>query len=142
MLDCIIFKNPDGAPVTERAIPLAIFQSEVSVKHHYLRSWLKDNSIDGDVDFRDILDWNYYIERIGGAITIPAALQGTSNPVPRVTHLNWLHKKVLEKNDVFKQRRINETFVVKEKPVQVQEIRDIEDSLSLDFKQQSWWGFQ
>jgi DNA polymerase epsilon subunit 1 len=49
----IISRKPDGAPV---------------VKRHYLRRWLKDNSIDGDVDIRDILDWNYYIERIGGAI--------------------------------------------------------------------------
>lgn len=33
-----------------------------------------------DVDIREILDWNYYIERLGGAIqkiiTIPAAMQG------------------------------------------------------------------
>lgn len=127
----IISRKPEGAPVTERAIPLAIFQSESSVKRHYLRRWLKDNSIDGDVDIRDILDWNYYIERIGGAIqkiiTIPAALQGVANPVPRVQHPDWLHKKVLEKNDVFKQRRINEMFMVTEKPVAAPVIRDIED---------------
>ena len=33
----IISKKPDGAPVTERAIPLAIFQAEPSVRQHYLR---------------------------------------------------------------------------------------------------------
>lgn len=64
-----------------RAIPLAIFQSEPSIKRHYLRKWLKDNSIN-DIDIRDVLDWNYYIERLNGAIqkiiTIPAALQGVS----------------------------------------------------------------
>ncbi|CRK94685.1 CLUMA_CG008185, isoform A [Clunio marinus] len=122
----IISRKPEGAPVTERAIPLAIFQSESAVRRHHLRRWLKDSSIDGDVDIRDILDWNYYIERIGGAIqkiiTIPAALQGISNPVPRVQHPDWLHKKMLEKNDVFKQRRINDMF--KAKP-----IRDIEDTV-------------
>ncbi|XP_046401826.1 DNA polymerase epsilon catalytic subunit 1 [Ischnura elegans] len=109
----IISRKPDGAPVTERAIPLAIFQSEPSVKRHYLRKWLKDSTID-DVDIRDVLDWDYYIERLGGTvqkiITIPAAMQGLPNPVPRIRHPDWLHKKMVEKNDTLKQRRINELF--------------------------------
>lgn len=75
----------------------------------------------GDADIRDVLDWNYYIERLGGTIqkiiTIPAALQGVSNPVPRIQHPDWLHKKMLEKNDTLKQRRINEMFITKPKPV-------------------------
>lgn len=58
---------------------MAIFQSEPSVKKHYLRKWLKDNFIN-DVDIREVLDWDYYIERLNGAIqkiiTIPATLQG------------------------------------------------------------------
>lgn len=49
-------------------------------------------------------------------ITIPAALQGVSNPVPRIPHPDWLHKRMLEKNDVLKQRRINEIFSAKPKP--------------------------
>lgn len=114
----IISKKPEGAPVTERAIPLAIFQSEPSVKRHFLRKWLKDTSI-SDIDIRQVLDWNYYIERLGGTIqkiiTIPAAMQGVSNPVPRVRHPDWLHKKMLEKNDTLKQRRITELFSVKPK---------------------------
>lgn len=61
-----------------RAIPLNIFQTEPSVKHHYLRRWLKDPSL-SNFDIRNILDWNYYIERLSGTImkiiTIPAALQ-------------------------------------------------------------------
>lgn len=65
-----------------RAIPLAIFQAEESVKRHHLRKWLKDNSL-SDIDIRHILDWNYYIERLGGAIqkiiTIPAAMQGVNS---------------------------------------------------------------
>jgi len=32
------------------------------------------------------------------------------NPVPRVRHPDWLHKKLLEKNDVFKQKKISELF--------------------------------
>lgn len=76
----------------------------------------------GDADIRDVLDWNYYIERLGGTIqkiiTIPAALQGVSNPVPRIAHPDWLHKRMLEKNDVLKQRRINEMFSAKPKSVE------------------------
>lgn len=116
----IISKKPDGAPVTERAIPLAIFQAEPSVRQHYLRRWLKDQSL-STFDLRTILDWDYYIERLSGTvmkiITIPAALQGCANPVPRVPHPDWLHKKVLERNDTFKQRRITDMFQVSERQV-------------------------
>jgi len=41
-----------------------------------------------------------------------------SNPVPRIPHPEWLHKKLLEKNDVYKQKRINEMFSVVPKPQQ------------------------
>jgi hypothetical protein len=37
----VISKKPEGAPVTERAIPLAIFEAEPSIRRHYLRKWLK-----------------------------------------------------------------------------------------------------
>ncbi|KAK5871426.1 hypothetical protein PBY51_004310 [Eleginops maclovinus] len=109
----VISRKPEGSPVTERAIPLAIFQAEPSVKKHFLRKWLKMPSMH-DLDIRSILDWNYYIERLGSAIqkiiTIPAALQQVKNPVPRVRHPDWLHKKLLEKNDIFKQKKISELF--------------------------------
>ena len=46
---------------------------------------------------RAIVDWGYYKERLGSAIqkiiTIPAAMQRVANPVPRVKHPDWLHKK-------------------------------------------------
>lgn len=49
-------------------------------------------------DVRDILDWDYYRERLGNAvqkiITIPAAMQHVANPVPRVKHPEWLIKRV------------------------------------------------
>lgn len=109
----IIANKPHGAPVTERAIPLAIFQSEPAIRRHYLRKWLKDPGVQSD-DIRQILDWGYYIERLGSAIqkiiTIPAAMQGVSNPVPRVKHPDWLHKKVMEKSATFKQKKIIDIF--------------------------------
>jgi DNA polymerase epsilon subunit 1 len=46
--------------VSERAIPAAIFAAEPHVKVKYLRKWCKDNSIGPDVNFRDIVDWEYY----------------------------------------------------------------------------------
>jgi hypothetical protein len=49
-------------------------------------------------DPRGLVDWEYYRERLSGAIqkiiTIPAALQRVPNPVPRVAHPDWLHKRV------------------------------------------------
>merc|ERR550532_2600206 len=134
----VISKKPDGAPVTERAIPLAIFESEPSVRQHYLRRWLKDNSLH-NFDIRNVLDWDYYIERLGGTIqkiiTIPAALQGISNPVPRVQHPDWLHKKIMEKTDVVKQRKMTEMFTKGPKKILQKEsydedagdVADIED---------------
>lgn len=45
-----------------------------------------------------LLDWDYYIERLGNCIqkiiTIPAALQGLPNPVPRIPHPDWLDNKI------------------------------------------------
>ena len=61
--------------------------------------WLCRRGVDEVPDLRDIVDWDYYRERLGGAImkiiTIPAAMQHIANPVPRVRHPDWLYKKVL-----------------------------------------------
>lgn len=42
-LNCrmILSNRPHGAPVTDRAVPTAIFSAEPAVKKHYLRKWLK-----------------------------------------------------------------------------------------------------
>ncbi|KAM8886760.1 DNA polymerase epsilon catalytic subunit A [Spinachia spinachia] len=132
----VISRKPEGSPVTERAIPLAIFQAEPSVTKHFLRKWLKMPSLH-DLDIRSILDWSYYIERLGSAIqkiiTIPAALQQVKNPVPRVRHPDWLHKKLLEKNDIYKQKKISELFTsegkrqVAHQPLAAGQAADIED---------------
>eukprot|EP00112_Aurelia_sp_Birch-Aquarium-sp1_P000107 Seg1008.10 transcript_id=Seg1008.10/GoldUCD/mRNA.D3Y31 product="DNA polymerase epsilon catalytic subunit A" protein_id=Seg1008.10/GoldUCD/D3Y31 len=129
----IISKKPEGSPVTERAIPLAIFQTEDSIKKHYLKKWLKSAT---SFDIRSILDWEYYIERLNSCIqkiiTIPAAMQGISNPVPRCPHPDWLHKKLLEKNDVLKQHKISEMFAPAKKmivgiPIETDSQGDIAD---------------
>ncbi|KAK4476061.1 hypothetical protein MN116_001288 [Schistosoma mekongi] len=129
----IIARHPDGAPVTERAIPLAIFQAEKSIKRYYLQKWLKDSAFDEHTDIREILDWSYYIERLSSAIqkiiTIPAALQQVPNPVPRVSHPDWLLRKLAEKMDTCKQQKLTDIFVsrgpVKPKQ-QITEIQELE----------------
>lgn len=133
----VISRKPEGSPVTERAIPLAIFQAELGVKRHYLRKWLKNPSLQ-DLDIRSILDWDYYIERLGSAIqkiiTIPAALQQVKNPVPRVRHPDWLHKKLLEKNDVYKQKRINELFTSEGKKQVTAQMQQLDSSQTADIE--------
>ena len=109
----IISAKPLGAPVTERAVPLAIFSAEERVKRQFLRKWLKDNSL-VDFDIRSILDWEYYIERLGSVIqkliTIPAAMQMVSNPVPRIRHPDWLSRRVASVQDKFQQHKVTDFF--------------------------------
>ena len=96
-LNCrlVIANRPFGAPVTDRAIPTVIFKAEPAVQTFWLRKWLKTTA---SVALRDVIDWQYYNERLGKTIakiiTIPAALQGVPNPVPRVVHPEWLQRKV------------------------------------------------
>jgi len=133
-LNCkfIIAERPFGAPVTERAIPTAIWKAEPAVMKHYLRKWLKSPEMEGeDFDIRNILAWDYYIDRLGKTIqkiiTIPAALQKVSNPVPRVPHPDWLGSKVRQINDKFKQKSINSIFDAKLSGVKISGLADIED---------------
>lgn len=130
-LNCryIISKKPEGTTVTERSIPIAIFQAEPSVRKHYLKKWLRASN-ESELEVRAFLDWEYYIERLNGCIqkiiTIPAALQGVPNPVIRVPHPDWLHKKLSERDSTFKQKRIDELFSFAPKP-QPPPVMDIEE---------------
>ena len=124
----IISSKPHNAPVTERAIPVAIFSSDLHVKRTFLRRWLLDSSLN-DFDPRAIIDWDYYRERLASVvqkiITIPAALQNIKNPVPRVEHPDWLRKKIAVSEDKFKQTSLNRFFKSTKAPP---EVKDIEDS--------------
>ena len=54
----IIARHPAGAPVTERAIPVTIFDAEIAVKCTFLRKWMKDRAMsEEEMDIRSILDW-------------------------------------------------------------------------------------
>lgn len=133
----IIADRPLNAPVTERAIPIAIFSAQRSVKSTYLKKWLKDSSLE-EFDPRSIIDWPYYWERLGSTIqkiiTIPAALQDVVNPVPRIPHPDWLANRIRVRNDKSKQTSISTYFSTAAKPESstVTAIRDIEDMASSD----------
>ncbi|WVN90957.1 DNA polymerase epsilon catalytic subunit A [Cryptococcus depauperatus CBS 7841] len=123
----IISAKPNGAPVTERAVPVAIFTAEEPIKRHYLRKWLKDNSLT-DFDLRTILDWDYYTERLGSVIqkliTIPAALQKVPNPVPRIRHPDWLYKRIATKEDKFQQHKLTDMF----NKMKTKDLEDLEEN--------------
>ncbi|KAH8673336.1 DNA polymerase family B [Xylariales sp. PMI_506] len=113
-LNCkyIICAKPRNAPVTERAVPVAIFSADPEVKRQYLTKWLKEEP--SDTDPRALLDWDYYLERLGSVIqkliTIPAALQKVRNPVPRVPHPDWLQRRINIKDDKMKQKKMTDMF--------------------------------
>ncbi|XP_071932173.1 DNA polymerase epsilon catalytic subunit A-like [Coffea arabica] len=107
----IVACEPKGTPVSERAVPVAIFETEPEIMKFYVRKWCK---ISSDGGIRSIIDWSYYKQRLSSAIqktiTIPAAMQKVANPVPRVIHPDWLHKKVREKDDKYRQRKLVDIF--------------------------------
>jgi DNA polymerase epsilon subunit 1 len=119
----IIAKKPEGASVSDRAIPVAIFSAEEAVKKHYIRKWTKDTSLE-HFDVRSLVDWDYYIGRLASAIqkiiTIPAAFQGVQNPCPTIAHPDWLHKKLRDLNSAQQQRKMKDFF-------SAAPVRDIED---------------
>lgn len=130
-LNCkfIICSRPRNAPVTERAVPVAIFSAEETVKRTYLKKWLKEEP--ADTDPRALLDWNYYTERLGSVIqkliTIPAALQKVRNPVPRVPHPDWLQRRINIKEDKMKQKKLTDLFSTKEPLADITNINRAED---------------
>lgn len=135
-LNCkyIISSRPKNAPVTERAIPVAILSAEESVKRHYLRRWMKEDP--GDMDPRTIIDWQYYLERLGSVIqkliTIPAALQKVRNPVPRVPHPDWLERRIRTKDDIFKQKKMTDMF--EKKPLAEADLNTLNSKIAGDLE--------
>lgn len=133
-LNCkyIICSRPKNAPVTERAIPVAIFSAEASVKRYFLRKWLKEDP--ANMDPRALLDWDYYLERLGSVIqkliTIPAALQKVRNPVPRVAHPEWLQRRINVKDDKLKQKKMTDLF----KSAPLDEITNLQDPMAADME--------
>jgi len=118
----VVSSRPLGAPTSERAIPVAIFAAEPAVSRAFLRKWCGGGDLDDGrgpserPDVRAVVDWAYYKERLASTVqkivTIPAAMQRVPNPVPRVRHPEWLHRRVREKEDRLQQRRLDGFLVV------------------------------
>ena len=92
---------------------MAIFSAHADIRQKYLRKWLKDPSLDCE-DFRDVVDWSYYRERLSRTIqkiiTIPAGIQRISNPCPRVDHPLWLQRQLDERASGLKQTKLTSMF--------------------------------
>lgn len=110
----VIARKPDGDQVTARAVPVKIFEyKNEAARRRLLKKWTKSGD-DNDLGLRRLLDWDYYKGRLANAIlkivSIPAALQGVDNPVPRIDYPPWLEKKVRELKDQRKQRSLTSYF--------------------------------
>ncbi|GMM35450.1 DNA polymerase epsilon catalytic subunit [Saccharomycopsis crataegensis] len=126
----IISNKPKGAPIAERAVPIAIFSADITQKRHFLRKWLGDNVLE-DFDPRTILDWDYYFERLASVvlkiISIPAYLQIKKNPCETVQLPAWISKRIQE--DQIKQTKLTSFFSKSDKPAKITE-KDIEDLMN------------
>ena len=111
----IISRFPHGQPVTERAIPTPIFNTEPKIRNYFLRKWSHDSSIT-DFDIRNFIDWDYYIDRFSTTvrkiITIPAGIQNIDNPVERVKPPDWLNRLMQRNRSSVNQRKISGFFTV------------------------------
>ena len=119
-LNCsfVVSRKPVGAPVTERAIPTTIFQTETDIRARFLRKWLKDPGIqDSELEMRNLIDWEYYLERLGNTIQkiviIPALMQGEQNPVPQIMPPDWLRKRMREMSSGLQQKKMGDYFAAK-----------------------------
>eukprot|EP00768_Dysnectes_brevis_P005400 gnl/Dysnectes_brevis/3887_a5028_282.p1 GENE.gnl/Dysnectes_brevis/3887_a5028_282~~gnl/Dysnectes_brevis/3887_a5028_282.p1 ORF type:complete len:2152 (+),score=783.83 gnl/Dysnectes_brevis/3887_a5028_282:42-6497(+) len=121
----IISRLPDGASITERAIPVQVFQTPLKTQRRLLARWTKDISFLGAterVDIRSIIDWQYYISRLSGTVikivVVPAGLQGlNTSPVTRVPFPEWLAKKAKERTSTVRQTKIDSFFKISKKRV-------------------------
>lgn len=94
-VEYVISKSPEGTPVSERAIPVQIFSSPENIQSKFLRQWLGDQRNDVSHNIRELIDWDYYLTRLSGAIykiiVVPSGLQGiVSSPVQRIAFPDWL----------------------------------------------------
>ncbi|XP_953446.1 DNA polymerase epsilon (catalytic subunit), putative [Theileria annulata] len=94
----LLASQPTDAPRTARAIPIQTFKVDKTVRSQFLAKWLKIQlSTAMRMSSRDILDWNYYKERIDTQIlklvVLPAIMQGLINPIPQVELPKWVKRK-------------------------------------------------
>ncbi|CDR97363.1 DNA polymerase family B, exonuclease domain containing protein, putative [Babesia bigemina] len=94
----LLAAHPTAAPRTARAIPIQTFKVEDSLRAQCLARWLKlQLSTAMNSGVRDILDWDYYREKLDTQllklVCIPAVLQGLDNPIPMIQLPGWLKRR-------------------------------------------------
>lgn len=78
--------------MTDRVVPVSVFSSAPELQIRFIKQWTGQQIDPSDLSsvLEILVDWSYYIQRLSNAIqkiiTIPAAFQRVSNPVPRVQH--------------------------------------------------------
>lgn len=121
-LDFIISRQPEGKPVSERAIPISVFKLPTQSKIKFLREWLGYPEQEQSFEIKNIIDWEYYFTRfsknVQKIITIPAVLQGLDNPMKDIPNPAWLNKKLRDRNNKEKQTSMTSFFRKKAKTLQ------------------------
>ncbi|RWW20753.1 hypothetical protein GW17_00015115 [Ensete ventricosum] len=117
----IVAREPQGTPVSERAIPVAIFETDAGMVHIDRLAIGMAIGMVGRID-RPVYSKNYHhpccnakglnilVEHFLDLLSPKPNFSQVSNPVPRVVHPDWLHKKVCEKEDRFRQRKLVDIF--------------------------------
>jgi len=114
----IMSRLPASEPIAARAIPTIIFKSSSDDIQGFLRKWCKDPTL-STVDFRDIIDWDHYKNRLFGTlqkiIAIPALLQGVVVTNFDAPPPDWVLRRRREEQRMKGQRRL-ELSVSRERP--------------------------
>ncbi|KNH09590.1 DNA replication licensing factor [Perkinsela sp. CCAP 1560/4] len=111
----VVSKYPIDAALAERALPIILFSDQISdvTRNYWLTNWTGVSLVSlssfeqlDDSNVREsrfkylkmILDWDYYVTRFSTCvqkiITIPAALQGLQNPIPKIVHPPWVESRL------------------------------------------------
>jgi len=92
-----------------------------------MKKWLKESELKND-DIREIIDWEYYKERLGNSmlkiIIIPAALQKVKNPIPSVPYPEWLTKIVRDSDTNCQQKKLENYFSKEMNPMKMMKNED------------------
>ena len=109
----IISKYPVTSSVAERAIPVVVFKCSEEDIQMFLRKWCDDPSLT-TTDFRDIVDWDYYLQRLYSTLqkilVIPSYLQGITIKDFDVPPPDWVLKKQELEKMMKKQTLLNFTI--------------------------------
>ncbi|KAK8886294.1 DNA polymerase epsilon catalytic subunit [Tritrichomonas musculus] len=108
----IISRLPATESVAGRAIPVIVFKDSEDNIQFFLRKWCDDPTMSTS-DFRDIVDWDYYLQRLYSTLqkilVIPSYLQGITIKDFDVPPPDWVIKKQENEKMMKKQTLINFT---------------------------------